>query len=54
MAKQYNPKEELPVVVFDIEIDKRPVGRIEMTLRSDLVPKTAGAGGRSATIARVR
>jgi peptidyl-prolyl isomerase F (cyclophilin D) len=31
----------LPVVFFDIEIGGAAAGRIEMTLRSDVVPKTA-------------
>ena len=30
-----------PVVYFDISIAGRPVGRIEMTLRADVTPKTA-------------
>jgi len=30
-----------PVVFFDIAIGGSPVGRIEMTLRADVVPKTA-------------
>jgi len=30
-----------PVVFFDIEIGGTPIGRIEMTLRADVVPKTA-------------
>jgi cyclophilin family peptidyl-prolyl cis-trans isomerase len=30
-----------PVVYFDIAIADRPAGRIEMTLRKDVVPKTA-------------
>lgn len=30
-----------PVVFFDIEIGPRPAGRIEMTLRADVVPATA-------------
>ena len=29
-----------PRVFFDIEIDKRPAGRITMELRKDVVPKT--------------
>lgn len=32
---------DLPVVFFDIEIGGAAAGRIEMTLRSDVVPKTA-------------
>ena len=30
-----------PVVYFDISIDDVFVGRIEMTLRADIVPRTA-------------
>lgn len=30
-----------PVVYFDIAINDRPAGRIEMTLRADIVPRTA-------------
>jgi cyclophilin family peptidyl-prolyl cis-trans isomerase len=30
-----------PIVFFDVVIDEVPVGRIEMTLRADVVPKTA-------------
>jgi hypothetical protein len=30
-----------PVVFFDMEIGGAPAGRIEMTLRADVVPKTA-------------
>jgi hypothetical protein len=33
--------EDNPVVYFDIEIGGKPAGRIEMTLRADVVPKTA-------------
>eukprot|EP00227_Mantoniella_beaufortii_P021596 CAMPEP_0197591844 /NCGR_PEP_ID=MMETSP1326-20131121/13948_1 /TAXON_ID=1155430 /ORGANISM="Genus nov. species nov., Strain RCC2288" /LENGTH=79 /DNA_ID=CAMNT_0043157407 /DNA_START=72 /DNA_END=308 /DNA_ORIENTATION=- len=32
---------ENPVVFFDIEIGGKAAGRIEMTLRADVVPKTA-------------
>ena len=34
-------KENNPVVYFDIAIGDRPAGRIEMTLRADIVPRTA-------------
>ena len=30
-----------PIVFFDVVIGDAPVGRIEMTLRNDVVPKTA-------------
>lgn len=30
-----------PVVYFDVSIDNRPAGRIEFTLRADVVPRTA-------------
>lgn len=33
-------KDPNPVCFFDINIDLQPVGRIEMTLRKDIVPKT--------------
>ncbi len=29
-----------PIVFFDIEVDKKPLGRIEMTLMKDVVPLT--------------
>jgi hypothetical protein len=32
-----------PVVFFDMTIGGEPAGRIEMTLRQDVTPKTAGA-----------
>eukprot|EP00605_Chrysophyceae_sp_TOSAG23-4_P000570 GSChrysophyteH1.ASY1.ANO1.646.1 assembled CDS len=32
--------QENPVVYFDVAIADRPAGRIEMTLRKDVVPKT--------------
>jgi hypothetical protein len=33
--------EDNPVVYFDITIGGKATGRIEMTLRADVVPKTA-------------
>ena len=30
-----------PVVFFDVAIGGRPAGRIEFTLRADVVPRTA-------------
>lgn len=30
-----------PVVFFDVAIGGRPAGRIEMTLRADITPRTA-------------
>lgn len=36
-----------PVCFFDITADGEKVGRIEMTLRADIVPKTAGSLSRS-------
>lgn len=30
-----------PVVFFDVAIGGRPAGRIEMTLRADVCPRTA-------------
>jgi len=35
------PHPETPVVFFDMTIGGEPAGRIEMTLRADMVPKTA-------------
>merc|ERR1712190_573654 len=35
------PHPETPVVFFDMTIGDAPAGRIEMTLRADVVPKTA-------------
>ena len=32
-----------PVCFFDMTIGGQPAGRIEMTLRADVTPKTAGA-----------
>ncbi len=33
--------ENRPVVFFDITVDSKPLGRIEMTLMKDIVPITA-------------
>ena len=30
-----------PIVFFDVAVGNKPVGRIEMTLRADVTPKTA-------------
>jgi len=35
------PHPDTPVVYFDMTIGGEPAGRIEMTLRADMVPKTA-------------
>jgi len=35
------PDSPLPVVFFDIAIDGAAAGRIEMTLRPDVLPKTS-------------
>jgi hypothetical protein len=36
-----NKNKHIKVVYFDIEADGAPLGRIEMVLRADVVPKTA-------------
>lgn len=38
-AKEISPNN--PVVYFDITVDGQPLGRVEMTLAADIVPKTA-------------
>ena len=51
-ARQFSPAKEqntpplektvaIPQVFFDMSIGGQPAGRIEMTLRADVVPKTA-------------
>ena len=51
-AQQFSPTKEqnspllektvaIPQVFFDMSIGGQPAGRIEMTLRADVVPKTA-------------
>jgi len=40
MASHNSVPAGLPVVFFDMSIGGRPAGRIEMTLRSDVCPKT--------------
>jgi hypothetical protein len=37
------------VVFFDVSIGSEPAGRIEMTLRPDIVPKTAGQSVNNST-----
>tara|TARA_B110000977_G_scaffold138623_2_gene176039 strand:- start:5188 stop:5397 length:210 start_codon:yes stop_codon:yes gene_type:complete len=37
-----HPKMANPVCFFDMTIGGEPAGRIEMTLRADVTPKTAG------------
>jgi peptidylprolyl isomerase len=40
MSNEDSPA-ECPIVYFDIKIDGVPAGRIELLLRSDIVPRTA-------------
>ena len=40
-SQEFLPAAANPVVCFDITIGGQPAGRIEMTLRADVVPKTA-------------
>ncbi len=39
-AKSSSNEGARPIVFFDIEVDKKPLGRIEMTLMKDVVPLT--------------
>ena len=41
MEEKFEEPSLLPVVFFDISIGGRPIGRIEMKLRGDVVPRTA-------------
>ena len=41
MAPRLEPPRQKPQVFFDIDIQARPVGRVEIELRSDVVPRTA-------------
>ena len=40
-SQEFLPAAANPVVCFDITIGGQPAGRIEMTLRADVVPRTA-------------